>query len=314
MAKLTPQNIKRVKGMGFLKNTTNEGFSMRVITKNGVLTSAQWACLAQAAQKFGDGTIAVTTRLTAELPGIRYEDIESAREFIAREGLTSGGTGSRVRPVVACKGTVCQYGNCDTQALAEKIHDRFYVGYYDVKLPHKFKIAVGGCPNNCVKPDLNDFGIVGVTVPNYDAELCAGCKKCGVQAACPMGAVSLQDGVAKIDSERCNSCGRCVGKCYFDALDDGEKGFVVYIGGRWGKQVRHASRLPGVFTEEQVLSLLEKTLLFYREQGKTGERLASMLDRIGEESFFAQILSDDILQRKEEILSADLHLVGGATC
>jgi sulfite reductase beta subunit-like hemoprotein len=23
-------------------------------------------------------------------------------------------------------------------------------------LLHKFKIALGGCPNNCVKPDLND--------------------------------------------------------------------------------------------------------------------------------------------------------------
>ena len=30
---------------------------------------------------------------------------------------------------------------------------------------HKFKIAVGGCPNNCVKPDLNDLGIIGQMVP-----------------------------------------------------------------------------------------------------------------------------------------------------
>ena len=36
----------------------------------------------------------------------------------------------------------------------EEIHERFYHGYREVKLPHKFKIAVGGCPNNCVKPDL----------------------------------------------------------------------------------------------------------------------------------------------------------------
>ena len=33
------------------------------------------------------------------------------------------------------------------------------------RLPHKFKIAVGGCPNNCVKPDLNDLGIIGQRVP-----------------------------------------------------------------------------------------------------------------------------------------------------
>lgn len=314
MAKLKPEDIKRVKGMGFLKNTTNEGFSMRVITKNGVLTSAQWKNLSEVAEKWGNGTIALTTRLTAELPGIKYEDIDTVREYIAKEGMISGGTGSRVRPVVACKGTVCQYGNCDTQGLAEKIHDKFFVEYYDVKLPHKFKIAVGGCPNNCVKPDLNDFGIVGVTVPNYDEDLCSGCKKCAIQATCPMDAIYFEDGVMQIDKEKCNNCGRCVGKCYFDAIEDGTKGFVVYVGGRWGKFVRRGSKLPGVFTEEEVMKLIEKTLLYFREQGKTGERLSTMLDRIGEEKFFEEILKDDILNRKQEILDAQLHVTGGATC
>ena len=66
-----------------------------------------------------------------------------------------------MRPVVSCKGTTCQYGLIDTFALSEEIHERFYHGYSSVKLPHKFKIAVGGCPNNCVKPDLNDLGIIG---------------------------------------------------------------------------------------------------------------------------------------------------------
>ena len=32
-------------------------------------------------------------------------------------------------------------------------------------LPAKFKIGVGGCPNNCVKPTLNDIGIVGAVLP-----------------------------------------------------------------------------------------------------------------------------------------------------
>ena len=77
----------------------------------------------------------------------------------------TGGTGAKVRPVVSCKGTTCQYGLIDTFALSKKIHERFYVGYHDVVLPHKFKIAVGGCPNNCVKPNLNDMGIIGQRIP-----------------------------------------------------------------------------------------------------------------------------------------------------
>jgi len=49
----------------------------------------------------------------------------------------------------------------DTQGLARELHETFYKGWYDIALPHKFKIGIGGCPNNCVKPGLNDFGIMG---------------------------------------------------------------------------------------------------------------------------------------------------------
>ena len=228
--------------------------------------------------------------------------------------MITGGTGSRVRPVVACKGTVCTYGIYDTQKLAKKIHDRFYTGYYDVKLPHKFKIAVGGCPNNCVKPDLNDFGIMGQRVPAFDEDQCSGCKKCAVEAACPIHAAKLSDGVLAIDREICNNCGLCVGKCPFDAVEEDMTGYKVFIGGRWGKYVRKGSLLSKVFTEDELLNVLEKTILFYREQGKTGERFGATIDRLGLDVVEANILSDEILERKEEILDAKLHLVGGATC
>ena len=67
--------------------------------------------------------------------------------------------------MVSCKGTTCQYGLIDAYDLSREIHERFFKGYGSVKLPHKFKIAVGGCPNNCVKPDLNDVGHRGPAGP-----------------------------------------------------------------------------------------------------------------------------------------------------
>ncbi|MGI6425204.1 MAG: hypothetical protein ACOX2A_08325 [Tepidanaerobacteraceae bacterium] len=63
-----------------------------------------------------------------------------------------------------------------------------------------------------------------------------------------------------------------------------------------------------------VMSVIEKMLLIYREQGITGERLADTIERIGFENIEAQLLSDEILERKQEILDAKLHLTGGATC
>lgn len=315
MTKISAEEIKRVKGMGFLNNRGTDLFSARIITENGVLSAAQMKNLTEVADKFGNGKMAFTSRLTVELPGIRFDDIEAVREYIAKEGMVTGGTGSRVRPVVACKGTVCQYGLIDTQALAKEIHKVFYEGYYDVKLPHKFKIAVGGCPNNCVKPDLNDLGIVGQRIPNFDEEMCNGCKKCTVDAACPMGAAKVEDGLLEINRDICNNCGRCIGTCRFDAIEDGQTGYKIYLGGRWGKKVAQGRAMSRIFTsKEELMKVIEKAILLYREQGKTGERFAMTIDRLGFENVEAQLLSDDILARKQEILDAQLHLTGGATC
>ena len=65
-------------------------------------------------------------------------------------------------------------------------------------------------------------------------------------------------------------------------------------------------------SEQEVLDVLEKALLLFRDQGIPGERFADTIARLGFESVEAQLLSDDLLQRKEEILGK--HTVGGATC
>lgn len=306
---------KRVKALGFLSNKGTDNFSARIITVNGKITAAQQKCIAEAAEKFGNGNITFTTRLTVEVQGIPFERIEEFREFIKKEGLETGGTGSLVRPVVSCKGTTCQYGLIDTFAVSEEIHHRFYEGYHQVKLPHKFKIAVGGCPNNCVKPDLNDLGIIGQRIPNFDEDECNGCKKCSVEKVCPMGAAKVKDGILEIDPNVCNNCGRCIGKCHFDALEDGTTGYKIYIGGRWGKKIARGRALDQIFTsKEEALDVIEKAILLYREQGKTGERFAATIERLGFENVQEQLLAPDLLERKQQILEADLHTVGGATC
>ena len=312
---ISADEIKRVKALGFLNNKGTDLFNGRVITVNGKITATQAKVIAEAAEKFGNGDVEFTTRLTVEVRGIHFNDIEAFREYVAQAGLQTGGTGSVVRPVVSCKGTTCQYGLYDTFALSEKIHERFYLGYRTVKLPHKFKIATGGCPNNCVKPDLNDLGIVGQLVPNFDEDMCNGCKKCKIEKTCPMKAAKVEDGVLEIYNDICNNCGRCVGNCPFDAIEDGTPGYKIYIGGRWCKKVAQGQALSKIFTsEEEVLDVVEKAILLFREQGNTGERFADTIARIGFENVEKQLLSNEILERKQEILDAKLHLAGGASC
>ena len=75
------------------------------------------------------------------------------------------------------------------------------------------------------------------------------------------------------------------------------------------------ARSTKVFTDkDEVLEIVEKAILLFREQGITGERFADTVARLGFENVQEQLLSNDLLSRKEENLKAQKHLKGGATC
>lgn len=301
-----PEDIARVKAMGFLWNKGTENFSGRIITRNGKITVDESRCISEAAEKFGNGNITMTSRLTIEVQGIPYDKIDDFRAFVAQAGLETGGTGDKVRPVVCCKGTTCHFGLIDTFAISEEIHNRFFKGYANVKLPHKFKISVGGCPNNCMKPDLNDIGVVGQKIPHLNKEKCRGCNHCFVEEACPIGAIKIVDGIAVTDTSICNNCGRCVEKCPFHANDEYETAYRIYLGGRWGKRTTIGKTLSTLLkTEEEVYNVIESAILFFKENGNKKERFADLVTRMGLENVEKQLLSGEVLARKDEILAKD---------
>lgn len=308
MAKLTAAQIMEVKGKGFLRNRGTDNFSGRIVPPGSVFSAKDMKTAAEIAEKFGNGKICPTTRLTIELVGIPYENIQPAMEYAAERGLFFGGTGNKIRPIAVCKGTTCIYGNFDTQGLAIRLHNDFYEGWKTVQLPHKFKIAVGGCPNSCMKPSLNDFGIEGHREPEYYAEDCRGCKQCAVETACPLKAASLAEGKLKIDEKKCLSCGVCTGKCPFKAVRHHDRVlYQVYVGGTWGKHTRVGTPLSRLVTEEEISPLLEKTLLWFKENGRKKERLGAVIDRLGCDKMEAALFSEDLLQRKEEILAKEVQ-------
>lgn len=308
MAKLSQNDIKRVKAMGFLWNRGTEQFSARAITENGTMTAAQLHNIAACAEKYGNGTVAFTTRLTVEMPGIAFANVEAVKAHVAKEGLIIGGTGNKLRPVAPCKGTTCVYGNCDTQGIAKEIHQRYFLGWADVQLPHKFKVAVGGCPNSCMKPSLNDFGIQGHRAPRFDASKCKGCGVCVIEKDCPMKAARVANSVLHIDESVCSSCGVCSGKCPFGTLPRSEEPvFRIYVGGTWGKHTRVANPLSRMVSQEEIFLLLEKSLLWFRENAYQKERFGAAIDRVGFEALERALFSDDLLKRKAEILASPIR-------
>lgn len=304
---ITKEQITSVKGRGFLLNRGTECFSGRIVTAAGLFTPEELRTVAECADKYGNGKVIFTSRLAAEILGIPFDKIPEVESFVKERGLHFGGTGDKVRPVTACKGTTCIYGNIDTQALSKTIYDKFYIGMGNVKLPHKFKIAVGGCPNSCMKPSLNDVGIEGCKQFSYNPDMCRGCKKCGVAESCPLNAVSFVDGKAVIDESKCTNCGVCVGKCPFGAVPkDAESVCRIYVGGTWGKKQRMGTLLSGTFKKSEIIDIIEKVMLWFKENAYAKERLGAAIDRLGVDVLEKALATNDLLDRKEEILSAPI--------
>jgi len=173
---MTDEMKAALKGKGFILNKNNETFSLRIVTGNGVVSSEKMMKIAEAAKLYGNGKTAVTTRMGFEIMGIKEENVAAIENFLNNAGLEIGGTGAKIRPIVACKGSVCRHGLFDTHAFAMRLHETFYRGWHDVALPAKFKIGVGGCPNNCAKPQLNDFAVVGAKAKEQGLKIFIGGK------------------------------------------------------------------------------------------------------------------------------------------
>ncbi len=119
-----------------------------------------------------------------------------------------------------------------------------------------------------------------------------------------MGTIRIENKKAVINADICNHCGRCLPICKFDAISEKISGYRLYIGGRWGKKVGRGEPLGKIFeNEKDILDAVEKTILFYRENGEAGERFADTIARVGFDVAEKEILGDEILSRKERILS-----------
>ena len=159
-----------------------------------------------------------------------------------------------------------------------------------------------------MKPSLNDFGIEAHRLPVYDLEKCRGCKKCFIAQKCPMRAIEVVEGKMRVEESLCTKCGVCIEKCPFGVTPPVTKPvFAIFVGGTWGKHTRMGTRLNRFYEREELETVLEKTLLWFKENAYVKERLGAAIDRVGVGAFEQAIASDDLLTRKETILAAPVR-------
>ena len=155
------------KPSGIMQQPQEGRWAARIKLVAGHVTADQLRVLADVAEQYGNGAIHLTTRQGVEIHDLSEGAIEPAAGALAAVNLGYGGSGKRVRTIVACPGLRCKYGVIDAQGLAFKLDERLR-GYEG--LPSKFKIAVTGCPNGCAKPQATCLGIMGRRRKGEDGE------------------------------------------------------------------------------------------------------------------------------------------------
>ncbi len=290
-------NTKKLKKNAFRVTKERGLTASRVRVPGGHLDAKYLSMIQEIAETYGDGSVHMTVRQGFEIPGIRYEDMDKVNELLQPiiEGLKinqpepgKGYSSSGTRNISACVGNkVCPYACYDTSGFAFKIEKAIFPDDLHVK------VALTGCPNDCAKVRMHDFGIMGMTEPQYRAERCVSCGAC--EKACKrksVGALSMVNYRIQRNHEKCIGCGECVIQCPTRAWVRSEKKYYrLTLLGRTGKK---NPRLGEDFIkwadEESILKIITNTYDYVREYidlsapgGK--EHIGYIVDRTGFEEF-----------------------------
>jgi nitrite reductase (NADH) large subunit len=126
----------------------------------GVTTPAELRAIADVAERFDIPEVKVTGGQRIDLLGVPKEQLPAVWRELGKAGLVSGHAyGKAVRTVKTCVGKEwCRFGVQDSTGMGIKMEKLAWGSW----TPHKFKLAVSGCPRNCAEATIKDFGVVAV--------------------------------------------------------------------------------------------------------------------------------------------------------
>ena len=264
-------NTKKVMKNAFRITKTKYKTALRVRVPGGLIDPECLMLVSEISSKYGDGQIHITTRQGFEILGIDMEDMPAVNEMaqplidklnINQDEKGKGYPAAGTRNVSACIGNkVCPKAQYNTTEFARRIEKAIFPN--DLH----FKVALTGCPNDCIKARMHDFGIIGTKIVR-DENKCIGCGECVIN--CPMSAWTRSP----------------------------KKYYKLMIMGRTGKKnPRLAEDWLRWVDEDSIVKIIENTYQYVKEyiskdapNGK--EHIGYIVDRTGFQEFRKWALKD----------------------
>ncbi len=126
----------------------------------GVTSPHELRAIADVAERYAIPTVKITGGQRIDLLGVKKEALPDVWRDLSAAGFVSGhGYAKALRTVKTCVGKEwCRFGTQDSTALGIRLEQLTWGSW----MPHKFKIAVSGCPRNCAEATVKDLGVVCV--------------------------------------------------------------------------------------------------------------------------------------------------------
>ena len=124
----------------------------------GVTNAAELRAIADVVDRYDIPSVKITGGQRIDLLGVRKEDLPAVWGDLNRAGMVSGHAYAKgLRTVKTCVGSEwCRFGTQDSTGLGIQLEKMTWGSW----TPHKFKMAVSGCPRNCAEATIKDFGVV----------------------------------------------------------------------------------------------------------------------------------------------------------
>lgn len=306
-------NVKKLKKNAFRVSKVRGETASRIRMPGGYIDAESMKRISEIADKYGNGSIFITNRQGVEIPGIKITDMDAVNKeiqlIIDHEGTNqdkrdTGYAASGTRNVVACPGKrLCPYGNYDTTEFARKMEKQIFPNNLH------FKVAFTGCSNDCAKVRMNDFGIMGMTEPQYDPDRCVTCEACvkGCKQK-SVEALKVVNGKIERNTEKCIGCGVCITVCPTRAWTRSkEKYYRLVLLGRTGKKnPRLAEDFIKWVDEDSILKIVKNAYAYVERYIDTNapdgkEHVGYIVDRTGFEEFYKWIMEGVTLGPKAEV-------------
>lgn len=149
---------------GFYSQRGGKLLMARLRVPNGILTPKQLYHIGNAAKKYADGKLHITTRQDIQIHNLPSENSIEIIEYLKDVNISPrGGGGNTIRNITGCYlSGICPHEHSEVYKIVWGLTEYLLSLDESYNMPRKIKIAFSGCEQDCACTGINDVGIVAL--------------------------------------------------------------------------------------------------------------------------------------------------------